>query len=147
MNETVEYEALGQGECIRLLAGARVGRLALHAGALPTVAVVDALLTEDGVVVKALPEPWFVTATEDAVVAFEADGVDGDGRGRWSVVVVGEAGELDDLDPEARARLDVALHARSTVGLDRLVLVSLGMISGRRQMAAADATAVLQPAA
>ena len=147
MSENVSYQALGQRECMRLLSGVQLGRLALHAGALPTVALVDAVLTEDGIVVNSLPEPWFATATDGAVVAFEADGVDPDGNGRWSVVVVGEAAGLSDIGPDDRARLDAALGSRSSAGTDHLVRISLAMVSGCRRVASRLVPAALQPAA
>ena len=147
MSENVSYRALGPCECIRLLAGVRLGRLALHAGALPTVALVDAVLTEDGIVVNSLPERWFASATDGAVVAFEADGVDPDGNGRWSVVVVGEAAGVAHIDPDERARLDAALGSRSSVGADHLVRISLAKVSGCRRVASSPVRPALTPAA
>ncbi|MFC8430685.1 pyridoxamine 5'-phosphate oxidase family protein [Streptomyces sp. NPDC057253] len=98
------FRELDRDECLRLLAGAPVGRIVHTRGALPAVLPVNFALDEHGAVVlctSAASE--LVRAVDGAIVAFEADAVDAVRRSGWSVVVTGTASVV--TDPAEHARL------------------------------------------
>ena len=130
-------ESLSENECLRLLAGATLGRVAAHVRALPTVVPVAFVLTGRGIVISTVRDSWFDSATLDTVVAFEVDDVDPVDGSRWSVVVVGVAAEASDLDPDERVRIEAELGAAAQATTARLVRISLGIVSGHRTPLAA----------
>jgi hypothetical protein len=89
-------ETLGRQECLRILAGAGKGRVAVSVGALPTVLPVRFILVGEDVLFPAPPGSELAVAVRGAVVAFEADHIDPGGG--WSVVVTGIATEVDEQE-------------------------------------------------
>lgn len=87
-------EVLGRDECLRLLPGARPGRVGVTSGALPTVLPIDSSLDGERVVVATGHGSRLDAAARDAVVAFEVDDVDLAYRWGCSVVVAGAAPPL-----------------------------------------------------
>jgi nitroimidazol reductase NimA-like FMN-containing flavoprotein (pyridoxamine 5'-phosphate oxidase superfamily) len=87
-------EVLSRQECLRLLARAGVGRVAMSVGALPAVLPVRFALVGEDVVFPAVPRSELDVAVRDAVVAFETDHMEP--AGGWSVVVTGIATEVCD---------------------------------------------------
>ncbi|MEE1786704.1 pyridoxamine 5'-phosphate oxidase family protein [Streptomyces sp. SP17BM10] len=83
---------LDERQCLRLLAGASVGRVVYTIGALPAVLPIRYRLGPDGsVLLHATARSELVRAVSGALVAFEAGEVDAaDGTG-WSVTVLGRA--------------------------------------------------------
>ncbi|MFF3110924.1 pyridoxamine 5'-phosphate oxidase family protein [Kitasatospora sp. NPDC057904] len=83
---------LDERHCLRLLAGASVGRVVYTVGALPAVLPIRYRLGADGsVLLHATAHSELVRAVSGALVAFEAGRVDeADGTG-WSVTVLGRA--------------------------------------------------------
>ncbi|MFJ9454364.1 pyridoxamine 5'-phosphate oxidase family protein [Kitasatospora sp. NPDC101447] len=76
---------------LELLARAAVGRVVYTVGALPAVLPVPFRLVPAGVLVSAPADSELARAVDGAVIAFEADEVDGrDGSG-WFVTVLGHA--------------------------------------------------------
>lgn len=76
---------------LELLARASVGRVVYTVGALPAVLPVPFRLVPAGVLVSAPADSELARAVDGAVIAFEADEVDGrDGSG-WFVTVLGHA--------------------------------------------------------
>lgn len=128
-------EVLSAGECLRLLATAKVGRLALNIGALPVVVPVAFVLTDDGILVRAGRGSDVDLATCDAVVGFEVDDIDADTGAGWSVLVTGMASHIEDVDLLARARLRAALGQWAGLRADKFIRISLGMLAGRRSVA------------
>ncbi|MFD0273662.1 pyridoxamine 5'-phosphate oxidase family protein [Kitasatospora sp. NPDC127111] len=90
-------DPLDQRRCLRLLAGASVGRVVYTVGALPAVLPIRYRLGRDGsVLLRATARSELVRAVAGALVAFEAGEVDAtDGTG-WSVTVLGRADVSDD---------------------------------------------------
>jgi nitroimidazol reductase NimA-like FMN-containing flavoprotein (pyridoxamine 5'-phosphate oxidase superfamily) len=94
-------ESLDESECLRLLGGARVGRLGYTGREGPNVVPVVYKLHEESIVFH----PLEGTFTEEDLrtgiahaeyrVAFEIDQIDPDTRGGWAVVVVGSAHHVD----------------------------------------------------
>ena len=124
-------QVLSRDECLRLLPEARIGRIGFHAGALPVILPVAFAVDADSVVVRVLAGSQLDLATRDAVVAFEADDMDVDGKRGWSVTATGVATEISDPAELARARR-LPLGAWGSEEDARLVRISLELISGRR---------------
>lgn len=124
-------EVLGRQECLRLLAGATLGRIGITSGALPTVLPVNFFLDEDRIVVLTGAGSKLDAATRDAVVAFEVDDFDWRYHSGWSVVVTGVAHVVTDhAQLAAVRRLPLARWAPRGGG--RTIAISTDMVSGRR---------------
>ncbi|KUI20371.1 pyridoxamine 5'-phosphate oxidase [Mycobacterium sp. GA-1285] len=93
-----ELETLNRRQCLDLLGGVRVGRLVFTEDALPAVQPVNFRLWRDDVVIRVAGGPKLLAATDNQVVAFEADELDSDLRTGWSVVVVGHADEISSIE-------------------------------------------------
>lgn len=91
-------EQLGEAECWRLLAGVPVGRLVFTEGALPVVHPVNFVVAGRDVIIRTAAGAKLDAARRGDVVAFEADEVDAAGRVGWSVLVVGHASVVRDVD-------------------------------------------------
>jgi nitroimidazol reductase NimA-like FMN-containing flavoprotein (pyridoxamine 5'-phosphate oxidase superfamily) len=78
-------EVLGRGECLRLLAGEEVGRLAMGTGGAPVLLPVNSALDGETLVFRTDPGTKLDHAGQGPV-AFEIDGLDRDARsaGAWS---------------------------------------------------------------
>ncbi|MEV7601086.1 pyridoxamine 5'-phosphate oxidase family protein [Kitasatospora sp. NPDC089797] len=82
---------LDRRRAMELLGRAPVGRVVYTVGALPAVLPVPFRLAPGGVLVSAPADSELARAVDGAVIAFEADEVDGrDGSG-WFVTVLGRA--------------------------------------------------------
>ncbi len=92
--------AIDREECLRLLAGAAVGRVVFTASAMPAAQPVAFLVEDDEIVFRASGP--IGTARKD-VVAFEADDIDPNTLTGWSVLGVGETYEV--RDPARLARI------------------------------------------
>lgn len=90
--------ALSQVECRRLLGSVPMGRLVFTERALPVVHPVNFVLIGNDVVISTGPGTKFAAAERGDVVAFEADQIDEGTRSGWSVLVVGHAGVVRDID-------------------------------------------------
>ena len=124
-------EILDEATCLRLLATATIGRLALTTGALPNVVPVNFLLTDRGVVFRTGWGAKLEAATRSTVVAIEADAIDAVSHAGWSVVVTGTACELRSPAEIRWARSLPLAHWGAGDG-DRYVLVPLTIVTGRR---------------
>ena len=124
-------QILDRDECVGLLAGGIIGRIAITANALPVVLPVNYVLLNDRIVVRTGRGTKLDAATRNTVVAFEVDELDfADGTG-WSILVTGVAREL--TAPEERALASASPPARWAPGPDgRYIAISVDMISGRR---------------
>jgi nitroimidazol reductase NimA-like FMN-containing flavoprotein (pyridoxamine 5'-phosphate oxidase superfamily) len=128
-------------QCLDLVRTATIGRLAIHAGALPTIVPVNFVLTDGGIVVRTAPGSKLDNALEHAVVAFEVDDFDPLRHTGWSVVITGLAREIvDPAELDAVRRLPLAHWAPGEA--TRYVCVSLDLVSGRRIGATAPALQV-----
>lgn len=84
--------AMPPEECVRLLAGCSLGRLAYLARAgVPDIVPVNYVLDGDDVLIRSGPGPKLQAAERRELVAFEVDRLDDDARTGWSVVVHGLA--------------------------------------------------------
>ena len=119
-------QVLAEGECLRLLAGERLGRVAITVKALPVILPVQFALDHDEIVFRAPPGGVLAEATRHTVIAFEADGSE-PGYGYWSVLVTGVARHLAERD----ARGLTTLPPWSSEA-DVTVALSPQLLSGRR---------------
>ncbi len=98
MPHTKELDVLNRRQCLDLLQQVRVGRLVFTEDALPAVQPVNFRLWHDDIVIRVAGGPKLDAATDNRVVAFEADELDPDLRTGWSVTVVGHAQRITDVD-------------------------------------------------
>ena len=124
-------ECLGQGECLRLLAGGSLGRVGTVARGLPVILPVNYVALDRTILFFTRRGGDLETATATGNVAFEIDGTDIVYHEGWSVLVIGRCVHVADpveLDQVRVSRLS------SWAGRDRdlLVRISVDEISGRR---------------
>ncbi|HET6734203.1 pyridoxamine 5'-phosphate oxidase family protein [Mycobacterium sp.] len=93
-----QLEVLNRRQCLDRLQTVRVGRLVFTEDALPAVQPVNFRLWRDDVVIRVAGGAKLAAATQNLVVAFEADELDPDLRTGWSVTVVGHAEPITDVD-------------------------------------------------
>ena len=82
-------EVLDRAECLRLLGGAAVGRIAGTSGALPVVLPLCYALAGDSIVFEVDPGTTVDFVTSGSVVAFEVDNLHERGHSSWTVMVTG----------------------------------------------------------
>ena len=124
-------EILDRAECLRLLAGSILGRIAVTIGALPVILPVNFLLDGDRILIRTGTGTKLEAATRDAVVAFEVDDVEPFSHSGWSVCVTGRAMELRDQDDVARVA-SLPLPHWAPKGTEHVVAVSVDLVTGRR---------------
>ena len=125
-----EPEPLEPRECIRLLRLADVGHLALSSGALPMIVPVNYSVGHDVVLVRTTATARLKAATDQTVVAFEANGIDDDVHAAWTVTIAGIAREAT---TEEQAAVDGAtLPDWIAPDADRVIAISLERIAGQR---------------
>lgn len=124
-------EVLDRDLSLRLVASAAVGRLAIHAGALPAIVPVNFVLTDDAIVIRTAAGSKLQQAIDNAVVAFEVDDYDTLRHTGWSVNVVGIAREV--TDPAVRSDIERLHLAHWAPGdASHLLAIGLDVVSGRR---------------
>lgn len=122
---------LDRAECLRLLAGARLGRIGLTSGALPVVLPVNYWFDGERILISTGPGTKLAAATRDAVVAFEIDEMDPLWHTGWSVMVTGVAHHV--VEPEELERIGTMPLARwAPRGGGHVVAITPELISGRR---------------
>ncbi|MGO8871047.1 MAG: pyridoxamine 5'-phosphate oxidase family protein [Acidimicrobiales bacterium] len=125
-------EVLGTDQCTELLRQVPVGRVAITVDALPVVLPVNFAVVDDTIVFLTIPGTKLTAATANAVVAFEVDSYEADGRSGWSVVVQGIASEVTD-SIELEKILAVGIESWALDGqADHAVRIELHTLSGRR---------------
>ena len=123
-------EVLDRAECLRLLEGAAVGRIAGTSGALPVVLPVGYALDGDFIVVETGRGTTLDFATSGSVVAFEVDNLHERGHSGWTVMVTGVAEEVVAEDEVRRVRSLVS--GDREFAQQRFVRISSELVSGRR---------------
>ena len=124
-------EILDEGDAWALLRSGVVGRVGVTMGALPAIFPVNYAVVGDAIVFRTAPGTKFAAATADAVVAFEVDDFEQAERTGWSVLAVGRAEVVHDLqltfDVLAAALAPFADGPRTTI-----VRIRPEFVSGRR---------------
>ncbi len=124
-------EVISKEDCLALLRQATIGRVAVSAGAIPEIFPVHFCLIDDAIVFRAGRGTTLHKASRHAVVAFEVDDFDIDGRHGWSVLVVGPSEEV--TQPEEIATAKQRLVDGWVPGArDHVLRIPLHRISGRR---------------
>lgn len=122
---------LDREECLRLLAGAHLGRLGVSMSALPVVLPVNYAFDGDAIVVRTATGTKFDAALAGAVVAFEVDDIDPMYQTGWSVMVQGLTEVVrDEAALERTQRLP--LRAWASPEADQFVRITIERVSGRR---------------
>jgi nitroimidazol reductase NimA-like FMN-containing flavoprotein (pyridoxamine 5'-phosphate oxidase superfamily) len=129
-------QELTRQECVQLLEGEALGRVAVTIGALPAVLPVNFDLLDDAIVFRTAEGTKLTAALVESVVAFEVDRADAETRSGWSVLVVGRAEEICDEATLRRAR-DLGLRSWATNIADHFVRIPLDIVTGRRIAATA----------
>jgi nitroimidazol reductase NimA-like FMN-containing flavoprotein (pyridoxamine 5'-phosphate oxidase superfamily) len=124
--DATDPQVLPLAECLRLLAGERLGRVAITVSALPVILPVRFALDQDEILFRATVGGLLAEATRQAVVAFEADGSE-PGVGSWSVLATGMARHLP--EDERRALSSLPPWSSET---DVVIAVTPQLLSGRR---------------
>ena len=93
MNELVE---LTQEECLELLRGSVVGRVAIATPMGPRIVPVNYAVHDDAVVFRTAPYSELATYGRDADLAFEIDHLDYEHHQGWSVVAMGRSCFVED---------------------------------------------------
>lgn len=93
-----ELHTLDRAECLRLLRTVTVGRIAFTDSMLPAIHPVNFTIDGSDVIISTSGGGKLAAAIGGAAVAFEADEIDTATRSGWSVVVVGHASVIRDID-------------------------------------------------
>ena len=125
-------EIIPHKECLRLLAGQKVGRLGFVVDGQPIVLPVN-YAVQGEIVVFRTGEGAKLEAAHGTKVAFEVDDVDVDAGSGWSIVILGVADEIpapgDWFDESLRAGAGPTWIPAPT---DHYVRITPRVISGRR---------------
>jgi nitroimidazol reductase NimA-like FMN-containing flavoprotein (pyridoxamine 5'-phosphate oxidase superfamily) len=119
-------QVLAPAECLRLLGGERIGRVAISVNALPAILPVRFALDRDEIFFRAAPGGVLAEATRQSVIAFEADGSE-PGVGSWSVLATGLARHL--TEPDALALTSLPPWSSEA---DVFVALTPQLLTGRR---------------
>jgi hypothetical protein len=124
-------EQLSRDECLRLMASVSVGRIIYTRRALPAVELVKFTLDHGDIVVRTASGGRLAAATQQAVVAFEADCLDAAQQAGWSVTAVGKSREV--TDPEDIGRLQkLGLSSWAPGTREHFIRITQEILNGRR---------------
>jgi nitroimidazol reductase NimA-like FMN-containing flavoprotein (pyridoxamine 5'-phosphate oxidase superfamily) len=119
----VTGDVLSRSECLFLLAARSMGRVAVSRRALPTIQPVNYALLGEDILFATGTGSMSLAIGEEVVIAFEVDDVDPATRSGWSIVVVGKARKVDELDSDSEAAR--CLNLDPWVGRHAIELVRL----------------------
>ena len=126
-----QTEILDVSECLRLLRSAQVGRLGIAIMNVPDIFPVNFVVDDDTVVFRTAEGTKFAAAVLGTAVAFEVDGYDPAAGEAWSVVLKGQAVEIENMyelfDVE-----ELPLFPWHNSPKYRFVRIEPGEITGRR---------------
>lgn len=128
---TPRLSELSRAQCLALLESATVGRIGVSIDALPAIFPVFITVVNGVVAFRTVPGTKLAAASAGAIVALEADDVDGVTGDGWSVLVRGIASEVTD-----ESRIASARHRLRETWIDgapmHLVEISPDLVTGRR---------------
>jgi nitroimidazol reductase NimA-like FMN-containing flavoprotein (pyridoxamine 5'-phosphate oxidase superfamily) len=122
---------LETNECWELLRGADVGRLAVAIANAPDIFPVNFVVDHGSIVFRTAEGTKLAASVLGRSVAFEIDGYDAAAGDAWSVVVKGEAVEIDRMQDVFDA-LDLPLFPWHAGPKHRFVRIEPAEVSGRR---------------
>ena len=125
-------ELLEEEEAIALLQTADVGRVGINIGVVPAIFPVTFRMIDGHIVFRTSRGSKLDAAGRGAVVVFEVDEHDRTARTGWSVVVVGRADVVHDLDVTFKT-IDAGLEPyASPETRTSIVRIAPSFVSGRR---------------
>ncbi|NNE95177.1 MAG: pyridoxamine 5'-phosphate oxidase family protein [Acidimicrobiales bacterium] len=127
----VTLEDLTSEECWELLAQRSIGRLAVVINNSPDIFPVNFKAWHQEIYVQTAPGLKLAAAVLNPQVAFEVDSIDEADHSGWSVVVRGEATELENLDDLLFAQ-DLAVGPWAAGVKSRFLQIVPTAIAGRR---------------
>ncbi|PXY36737.1 pyridoxamine 5'-phosphate oxidase family protein [Prauserella flavalba] len=127
---TAVMDRLGVSESLRLLGSVPVGRVVYTEQALPAIRPVNFRVVAGRIVLRGPAGSW-TRRLHREVVAFEADRIDEGDRTGWSVVVLGRARRVTDVD-ELVALFDQEHRPWAPGVRDVVVVIDIEQITGRR---------------
>ncbi len=126
------FEMLGRAQCLDLLAGAAVGRLALIVDGHPEILPVNYILDGDAVVFRTA-EGTVLTHASLTEVAFQVDHFDESHQSGWSVMVKGQADDIGDaIDATSERLRRLSLVPWAPGKRDRWFVIRPREITGRQ---------------
>ncbi|WP_406675401.1 pyridoxamine 5'-phosphate oxidase family protein [Nonomuraea sp. N2-4H] len=128
LNGARDLRELPAAEAMRLLARAPLGRIVFTRHALPAVRPVNHAVVDGAIVIRTTPGMIIGGHMEQAVVAYEADELDGQERLGWSVIVTGVAAPV--TDPEEAARLRGLVRPWVTGEMDQVIRIRPEIVTG-----------------
>lgn len=137
-NASSEIECLDLKQCLTLLRSQAVGRLVFTEQALPAIRLVNYSMPGSRIVLRLGRSKW-VARLDRSVVAFEVDDYDIGARTGWSVVIVGRARLIVDVD-ELVSLSDPATRSWAPGPRDQVLAIDMERVSGRRIRVAASAS-------
>lgn len=120
---------LTRDECLHALSSEKIGRLSLSVGALPAIVPIRYEVREESLFFVASPDSHLAFATDDAIVAFEADHWEEGGAPGWSVLAIGRAIHGGESWRELSPGLSNPGLRRQPM-TDRVVSIDINCISG-----------------
>ncbi len=129
--ETGRMELLDEEQCWELLSGVEVGRLAIAAAGDVDIYPVNFVLDGRSVVFRTAEGTKLLEVVLAGRVAFEVDGYEPEHGRAWSVVIKGEARDLDRFDDIYKAQ-DLPLFPWNALPKERFVRVMPVRVTGRR---------------
>ncbi|WP_027941795.1 pyridoxamine 5'-phosphate oxidase family protein [Amycolatopsis taiwanensis] len=130
MDPRNELHTLDFKECFELLRTQSVGRLVFTEQALPAIRLVNYSLFNGEIALRIGRSPR-IPRLDRAVVAFEVDNIDSTARSGWSVVVIGKARQVVDID-ELVMLCDPAHRPWASGGGDQVLCVDTEQVTGQR---------------
>jgi nitroimidazol reductase NimA-like FMN-containing flavoprotein (pyridoxamine 5'-phosphate oxidase superfamily) len=122
---------LNRYECAELLRGNRVGRIGFVNDGWPAILPVNYVMDGDDIVIRTDSGTKFAALRHGAEVSFEADAVDPLYRSGWSVLVYGNAAEIEDLDELERVK-SLGLRAWHQGAKPFWIRIAPVLVTGRR---------------
>jgi nitroimidazol reductase NimA-like FMN-containing flavoprotein (pyridoxamine 5'-phosphate oxidase superfamily) len=124
-------ETLTDDECWELLGEGEIGRLAVAVDGRPDIFPVNYVVDGSDILIRTAAGFKLAAAVLGPAVAFEIDGIDPEQRRGWSVVVHGQATEIDQTEPLLRAE-DLQLAPWAGGDKPRFIRIEVTEVTGRR---------------
>jgi uncharacterized protein len=122
---------LDRAEALRLLATVPVGRLIFTVNALPAVRLMNFVVADGLIVMRAAASSTAVRKAGGTIVAFEADELDAATCSGWSVTVTGRSALISDRAQAARYRM-LPLVPWAAGPRDQFMTITTDLAEGRR---------------
>jgi len=122
---------LNRYECAELLRANRVGRIGFLNDAWPAILPVNYVMDGDDIVIRTDSGTKFAALRHGAEVSFELDAIDPLYRSGWSVLVYGNAAEIEDTDELERVK-SLGLRAWHQGAKPFWIRIAPVLVTGRR---------------